>query len=474
MAQTGGLWMLLAVAALLVLTGLPAWIVLIGVSVIATAIGTACGVFDLGLLTALPLRLVGLLDNDLLQALPLYALMGVLLNRLALADIWLRASRRLLRRTGSASELSALTLGMLTAPMNGSVGASVAMLGRTVLPQLEEKLGSERGAALACVASTLGIVVPPSLVLVLLGDAMMRAHTEAANATGALVRIINTQDVFHAALLPASLFFVLALLLTAWRGRGREHIEAAPAPVLREWIIAAVTAGFVLTLLFLVASGRLYAVEAAASGGVALFLFAVFFGGMRRALLAEVLRDTLALTGALFALLVGATTFTLLVRSFGTDRWVADLFAGMGGGEALPLLTAMATLVVSALVLDAFEIIFVVIPVVMPPLLMRVPDATWVAVLTLLVLQLSFLMPPLGYSLLMVRGYVKNAVHTRFLAKALLPYLLVQVLVLALVLGFPRIVSSGVESREEPAAAQDASGDGGDLAAQLRRQQADQ
>jgi TRAP-type mannitol/chloroaromatic compound transport system permease large subunit len=469
MASTGGLWMLAAVALLLVLTGLPAWIVLIGVAVIAAVVGVGTGVFGVDLLTALPMRLVGLLESDLLQALPLYALMGVLLNRLSLAEIWLRAGRQLFRRTASASELSAIGLGVLVAPLNGSVGASVAMLGRTVLPQLEDKLGSERGAALACVASTMGIVVPPSLVLVLLGDAMMRAHTEAANATGALVRIINTQDVFHAALPAAGLFLLLALLVTAWIGRRDPRPEPTLEPPSRsEWVIAAATSGFVFTLLFLVASGRLYAVEAAAFGGVALFGFASTVGGMRSPVLSEVLRDTLALTGALFALLIGATTFTLLVRSFGTDRWVAEVFAGLGSGQGLPLLVAMGTLVLSALVLDAFEIIFVVIPIIMPPLLMRAPDATWVAVLTLLVLQMSFLLPPLGYALLMVRGYVRRGLSNRLLAKALLPYLIVQVCVLALVFSFPGLVSPGPESRTAvPAPGTDIEDD---LAAQLKRQ----
>jgi TRAP-type mannitol/chloroaromatic compound transport system permease large subunit len=468
MASTGGLWMLVAVALLLVLTGLPAWIVLIGVSVIAAVAGVGTGVFGIDLLTALPMRLVGLLESDLLQALPLYALMGVLLNRLSLAEIWLRAGRRLFRRTSSASELSALGLGVLLAPLNGSVGASVAMLGRTVLPQLEDKLGSERGAALACVASTMGIVVPPSLVLVLLGDAMMRAHTEAANATGALVRIINTQDVFHAALPAACMFLLLALSVTAWIGHHNPRPEAAfKSPSRAEWAIAAGTSGFVVVLLFLVASGRLYAVEAAAFGGVALFGFALTVGGLRWPVLNEVLRDTLALTGALFALLLGATTFTLLVRSFGTDRWVAEVFAELGVGQTLPLLVALGTLVASALVLDAFEIIFVVIPIIMPPLLMRVPDATWVAVLTLLVLQMSFLLPPLGYALLMVRGYARRGLSNRLLAKALLPYLIVQVCVLALVFVFPSLVSPGPESR---AAATESTGESDDLATQIKRQ----
>jgi TRAP-type mannitol/chloroaromatic compound transport system permease large subunit len=469
MAGSGGLWMLGAMALLLVVTGLPAWMLLIGVSTGAAAIGVLTGTFPADLLTALPSRLLGLLESDLLQALPLYALMGALLNRLSLAEVWFRAGRRLLRRTPAASDLTALGLGVLLAPMNGSVGASVAMLGRTVLPRLDAA-APERGAALVCVASTLGIVVPPSLVLVLLGDAMMRAHTEAVNFTGALVRIINTRDVFHAALPAAAMFMILALAVTWWNGRNRSGQAPAESPTTREWLVAGVTSVFVLSLLVLVASGRLYAVEAAAAGGMTLLLFGIVTGSLNRHVLGEVLRDTLALSGALFALLVGATTFTLLVRALGTDRWVAELFTSLGGGQWLPLALGLGALATSALVLDAFEIIFVVIPVIMPPLLMRVPDATWVAALALLVLQMSFLLPPLGYALLMVRGYVHQPLPTRLLARALVPYLLAQTVVLALVLAFPALVSPGPESREAPAASRDGAVEPDDLATQLKLQ----
>jgi TRAP-type mannitol/chloroaromatic compound transport system permease large subunit len=474
MAGSGGLWMLAAVALLLVITGLPAWMLLIGVSSCAALIGAMTGAFPVELLTALPSRILGLLESDLLQALPLYALMGVLLNRLSLAEVWFRAGRRLLRQSPAASELTALGLGVLLAPMNGSVGASVAMLGRTVLPRLDA-VAPERAAALVCVASTLGIVIPPSLVLVLLGDAMMRAHTEAVNSTGALVRIINTQDVFHAALPAAGMFLLLALLVTWWSGRTCVGTGAgqppAESPRKREWLVAGISSAFVLTLLFLVATGRLYAVEAAATGGMALLVFGMVTGSLKRSVLADVLRDTLALTGALFALLVGATTFTLLVRALGTDRWVAELFASLGGGQLLPLAVGLGTLALAALVLDAFEIIFVVIPIVMPPLLMRVPDATWVAVLALLVLQVSFLLPPLGYALLMVRGYVRKPLATLPLAKALAPYLVAQAVVLALVLAFPSLVSPGPESRQAPTTSGEGAAGPDDLATQLKLQQ---
>lgn len=267
--ETAGLWMLLAVALLMIITGLPAWMVLIGVALASCVIGLAAGAFSLPLLSALPARMLGLLENDLLQA-TILAIVGL---------------------------FTAVTL------------------------------------------------------------------------------------------------------------------------------------------------GRLYAVEAAAAGGMAMFLFGLARRTLSFAILKEVLRDTMAITGALFALLVGATVFTLILRAFGTDRWVASLLAPTSaGGTYGPLLTVMLILGLCAFVLDAFEMTFVVIPVLMPPLLMRVPDATWVTVLTLLILQASFLVPPFGYAVLMLRNRLGHSIDSGRFKRALTPYLLAQLVVVGLVLAFPKLL----------------------------------
>jgi len=314
------------------------------------------------------------------------------------------------------------------------------MLTRTVLPRLTEAhVEPVRGAALVCVASTLGVVVPPSLVLILLGDAMLRAHTEAVNATGVATRIVNTQDVFRGALIPAGVFLLLCAFI-AWQRNRRKGITRfpAPGPALGEWITATVAGLAIVALLTSVTLGYLYAVEAAATGGVALFCYGIATRTLPRATLAEILRDTMAVTGALFALLVGATIFTLVVRAFGTDRLVADWLSHLATDPRRALVIVLVMLGLCAFVLDAYEMIFVVIPIVMPPLLMRVPDATWVAVLTLLVLQASFLVPPMGYAVLMVRHRIARPIRTWRFVRALAPYLFAQFVLLALVLSFPQ------------------------------------
>ncbi len=436
--ETAGLWMLLAVAIALLATGLPAFAVLMGVSGVFAAIGVCSGAVDYGLLTALPSRIVGLLETDLLQALPLYVFMGALLNRLPLADRLFRCGVALGGRSGGAPAMATLGLGALLAPMNGSVGASVAMLARSVAPRLAAHgVPPAEGTALVCVASTLGVVIPPSLVLILLGDAMMRAHTEASNVTKAMGRIVNTQDIFRGALVPAALFLLLCLLVAWMSGRSHPAQRTAARPGATEWTTALLAASFVIGLLAAVAAGYFYAVEAAAMGATALLLFGWSSGGLKGGAFGAVLRDTMAISGALFALFVAATTFTLLFRAFGTDRLLDAWMKLVPGGPTGAAITVLVVFALAAVVLDAFEIVFVIVPIVMPPVLTRAPDAIWISVLALLALQASFLIPPTGYAVMMARSAAEQKTPLRPLARALAPYLGAQAIVLVLVVLLP-------------------------------------
>src|SRR5216684_3488288 len=271
-----GLWMLALVAVVMIATGLPAFVALIGVAVLFAIIGIATGALPYALFTALPPRVLGLLENDLLQALPLYVLMGALLNRLPLADILFRAGNALFARTPAAPLLSALGLGALLAPMNGSVGAGVATLSRVVHPRLLARgVAAEQSLAIVCVAWAwwTGRRAPPA---------------------------------------------------------GAERVGA------RGWLAAGATFVLILGLLSAVTAGYLYAVEAAAAGAVALFAFGLATRALTPPVLALVLRNTMAVTGALFALFIAATTFTLVFRAFGSDRLLAALVQAIPGGGADP------------------------------------------------------------------------------------------------------------------------------------------
>jgi tripartite ATP-independent transporter DctM subunit len=436
-----GFALLILVGIGIISTGLPAAFVLIAVASLGAGLGLMAGTIPFSLLWALPGRLINLFDNDLLQALPLYVTMGLLLGRLPVADALYRTSNAILPKRASAPLVS----GMLLGPMNGSVGASVLGLSRVVAPRLTaEGVPAAARDAIIAVASTLGVLVPPSLVLILLSDAMLNAHTFAVTQTGRTDRVINTQDVFHAALVPAMISVLLCLAL-AWRaGRGqplppgeRERLSS------QEAILAAAALIALLVLLGGVATGYFYAVEAAAVGAFTLLCAGFVTGRLHHKVLRALLHDAIAITGALFSLLIAATTFTLVLRMLGTDRPVNNLVSGIPGGDIPATAVVLGVIGLCAFVLDAFEIIFVIIPIVIPPLLVRVADARWVSVLVLLTLQSSFLLPPFGYALMMVRGTAKNPAPFRPFVRALVPFLLAQWMLLVVVLMVPKLVHFG-------------------------------
>jgi TRAP-type mannitol/chloroaromatic compound transport system permease large subunit len=263
--------------------------------------------------------------------------------------------------------------------------------------------------------------------------------------TGRNDRVINTQDVFHGALVPAAIFLVLCVTLAWVTGRGIKAKAAAPAPrlTLGEGALAGMALGFLLVLLGGVAAGYFYAVEAAAMAAFVLLAAGIVTGRLPGKVMRDLLADVMATTGALFGLLIAATTLTLILRLLGTDRLVSAWVVSLPGNDVA--ITAIILLVIglTAFVLDAFEIIFVIIPIVIPPLLIRVADASWVAVMVLLTLQTSFLLPPFGYALLMLRGRLREATPMGAISQALAPFLIAQWLVLGAVLLWPQLVHVG-------------------------------
>ena len=178
-------------------------------------------------------------------------------------------------------------------------------------------------------------------------------------------------------------------------------------------------------------------------GAFVLFTGGLLTGRLRGPALREVLTHAMAMTGALFALLIAATTLTLVLRMLETDRLVTAWVTALPGGDLAIVAIVLGTIGLSAFVLDAFEIIFVIVPIVIPPLLIRVADARWVAVLVLLTLQTSFLLPPFGYALMMVRGTLRYAGSLGALIRALVPFLIAQWMVLGVVLLVPKLAHIG-------------------------------
>jgi TRAP-type mannitol/chloroaromatic compound transport system permease large subunit len=374
---------------------------------------------------------LGLLEHDLLQALPLYVLIGVLLQRLPLARALLDCVVYALQRMGLPAPTALFAVGAVFTPMNGSVASSGLML-KQLLPAQQQP----RHVAIRAATATLGVAIPPSLVLLLLGDAMMRAHLEANKINGASAQIINTQSLLTAALLPALAVLVLWLVLSVVLNRGTIAAVAA-RPNRSKFVMALATAGGVCLLLGAVFQGRLFAVEAAATGCCVLLVGAVLSRALSREAWLQAAVDTAALSGALFAILLGASTFSLVLRAWGTDAWVTQALLAIQAAPLVKALILLAVIALAAWVLDAFEMIVVVVPIIAPLLITSLGDAQQAAVLLLMVLQMSFLLPPLGYAVVVLKP--ASMPHPALL-KALAPYLAVLVLVFACVFALPSAV----------------------------------
>ena len=343
----------------IIATGLPAAMVLIVAATLGAIIGIVTGAIDASTLWALPSRLINLFENDLLQALPLYVTMGLLLDRLPIADALYRAGNAVLPRSPSAPLVSGMMLGALLGPMNGSVGASVLGLSRVVSPRLAaEGIEAPVRHAIVAVASTLGVLVPPSLVLILLSDAMLSAHTIAVTATGrtTVSSIRRTSFTPHSCREP---FFSPSASRYPGSPAERDKGARPRPPDGRPGMACGRALVSLVVLLGGVTLGYFYAVEAAAMGAFALLAAGLLTGRLHRAALSKLLSDAIALTGALFSLLVAATTFTMVLRLLGTADLVGKMVSSIPGGDIAAVAVVLCVLGISAFVLDAFEIIFV-------------------------------------------------------------------------------------------------------------------
>lgn len=451
-----GIAMFVVLCVLILTTGLPVWALLLGVSSLFAMVAVVSGHTTLAAYAVLGERMVGLLADDLLQAIPIFVLIGTLLYKLPIADaVYDLLMRVVFKRAAPRvrQSLSSMTLGALVAPMNGSAASSASLLGRLLAGRLQHQ-DPARATTLLSAAATIGVVVPPSLVLLLLGDAMMRAHLEASRLPGYAIegmRIINTQDVLRAALIPALVIVGLWLLVAAWQAKADQAIHPAndtldtphePMPLGRV-VLALASIMILLALLVGVFMGWMLPVEAAATGGTLMLVATVLTRALSWREWKTTLLESLQLSGALFALLVGATTFSLAFRSFGTDRWLAETLINLPMSFWLAALVILLVVALCALVLDAFEMIFVVVPIVAPVLIVFMGDPRQAAVLLLFVLQLSFLLPPMGYAYLMIRAKAGLASPPiRQLLRTMAPYAVVQMAVMMAVFAWPALTNA--------------------------------
>ena len=435
--------MLLLVAAFL-LSGFPVAFALSGGALLAAAVGTAAGIFDSSLLPAIPSRLYGVMTNETLVAVPLFVFMGALLERGKISEELILATGGLFGRMRGGLAVSVCIVGAVLAASTGIVGATVVTMGLISLPvMLQRKYHPPLACGVITASGTLGQISPPSIVLVLLGDVVGNANQKAQLSLGNYAPdAVSVGDLFFGALLPG-LFLVgayIVYVLIAARLRPEwappadsdEDISAGKmfralgAPVL---LIAAVL-GSIL-------AGVATPTEAAAvgAGGAAFLAFA------KRALTMEMWRDcmmrTARVTCMVFAILIGASIFSLVFRGFGGEEIVTGALESLPGGAAAAFWAVMALVFFLGFFLDFIEIIFVVVPIVAPALIQLGMDPVWLGVMLALNLQTSFLTPPFGFALFYLRGVAPPSVKTGDLYKGAVPFIGLQMLILAALWFFP-------------------------------------
>ncbi|MCK9503349.1 MAG: TRAP transporter large permease subunit [Porticoccaceae bacterium] len=440
--------LMFAAVCLCLLAGYPVAFTLSGVALAFAGIGMATGHFDMAFLHALPNRLYGTMVNTTLIAVPLFVFMGVMLEKSRLAEELLENMSKLFGALRGGLGMSVVLVGALLAASTGIVGATVVTMGLMSLPSLIRKGYSPALATgTICATGTLGQIIPPSIVLVLLGDILSTAYQQAQLGMGIFTPdTVSIGDLFVGAIVPGLLLVVFYLLYIY--GYALFRPDKAPAepsgekPPLGK-ILAPLLPPIVLIFAVLgsIISGVATPTEAAGVGALGAILLALVKRQLNLERLREVMSSTTEVTAMVFMILIGAAVFSLVFRGFGGEELVSDLLTQIPGGIVGATLAVMLIIFVLGFILDFIEITFVVVPIVAPALLAMGVDPVWLGIMIAINLQTSFLTPPFGFALFYLRGVAPPTVLTSDIYRGVVPFIALQLALLALLALWPELVT---------------------------------
>jgi tripartite ATP-independent transporter DctM subunit len=444
--------MFLAICGVLLL-GYPVAFTLGGTALAFAALGTQMGLFDAAFLEALPNRLYGIMTNETLIAVPLFVFMGVMLERSKVAEQLLDTMAALFGPLRGGLGISVTLVGMLLAASTGIVGATVVTMGLLSLPTMMKRGYSPALATgTICASGTLGQIIPPSIILILLGDVLSSAYQQAQLDMGIWSpETVSVGDLFAGALIPGLMlvaFYILYLLGVAWL-----KPEACPVPpkeerggydralLLRALKVLLPPLGLILAVLGSILAGLATPTEAASVGAVGAILLALSQRQFNLGTLNEVMRSTTQITAMVFLIFIGASLFSLVFRGFGGDEMVKALLTDLPGGVFGAMLIVMLVMFLLGFILDFIEITFVVVPIVAPILLAMGLDPVWLGVMIAINLQTSFLTPPFGFALFYLRGVAPAEVKTGQIYKGVAPFILIQLIALGALSLWPELAT---------------------------------
>jgi tripartite ATP-independent transporter DctM subunit len=428
--------LMFVVALLLIFSGYPVAFSLGGTALIFAFIGVQAGLFDWMLMYAFPERIFGVMSNYILLAVPFFIFMGTMLEKSKLAEDLLRTMAMLFGARRGGLALSVVFVGTLLAAATGVVGASVVSMGLISLPvMLRYGYKPELATGVIAASGTLGQIIPPSVVLVVLADQIG----------------VSVGDLFMGSLVPglmlAAMYAVYVALVAWWRP---EWAPALPAEerdlvglaLLRQvgWVLVPPLA-LILLVLGSIFAGVATPTEAGALGAVGAMGLAGAMGRLDVASVREAARHTTQLTSMVVFLLIGSTAFSLVFRGLYGDIWIEELLTNLPGGKVGLLIVANLVVFVLGCFIDFFEIAFIILPLLVPAARVLGIDLVWFGVMLGMNLQTSFLTPPFGFALFYLRGVTPEHVPTSAIYRGVMPFIALQLLALLLVVCFPELVT---------------------------------
>ena len=428
--------LMLPTALLLIFTGYPVAFALAGTALIFALLGIGFGQFELGFLYAMPERIFGIMSNLVILAVPFFIFMGTVLEKSGLAQDLLRTIGLLFGARRGGLALAVVFVGALLAAATGVVGASVVAMGLISLPvMLRYDYSKELAAGVITASGTLGQIIPPSIVLIVLADQLG----------------VSVGDLFIGALVPGLMLAALYALYVIAAAAARPRCAPALPPeertqtggALARQVLAVLVPPLVLILLVLgsMFGGVATPTEAGALGAVGALVLAFARRRLTRGAVHTSALDTAKLTSMVVFLLIGSTFFTLVFRGLYGDVWIEHLLTNLPGGKLGLLLVANLAIFVLGFFIDFFEIAFIVIPLIVPAARVLGIDLVWFGVMVGMNLQTSFLTPPFGFALFYLRGVAPPEVRTTHIYRGAVPFIGIQLVGLLLICIFPGIVT---------------------------------
>jgi tripartite ATP-independent transporter DctM subunit len=446
MVEYLSLFMFLAVCLLLML-GYPVAFTLAGTALAFAAGGILTGTFDAGFLSAFPGRMFGTISNTTLIAVPLFVLMGVILEKSRVAEELLTSMAKLFGGLRGGLGISVIAVGMLLAASTGIVGATVVTMGLLSLPSmLRTGYSPSLATGTICATGTLGQIIPPSIALVLLGDILSNAYQQAQLSMNIFnPKTVSVGDLFVGALAPGLLLVMLYMAYLLFYAALKP--DAAPAATGEKVGAPELLKGLLPPMLLItvvlgsILAGAATPTEAAGIGAVGALILARAKGQMDLKRLREAAVDTLEVTCMVFMILVGAAVFSLVFRGFGGEELIHGFFMEMPGGVVSATLVVMLVIFLLGFILDFIEITFVVVPIVGPILLAMGVDPIWLGIMIAMNLQTSFLTPPFGFALFYLRGVAPESLATGAIYRGVVPFIIIQLLAMTVLWFWPELAT---------------------------------